>query len=159
MYTAIQIIEEFIKSDLIILELCTIPKNGISDEDIKKISSLYEYKPLIDSGYIDLLKKWNYLDIDIIRFYGFENKFNERNCYYDPEEKVIIFASDPAGFLYGMNEKNEILSVDTKLNLTKIVSRSFQIFVEDYIFGKDSIYFMGEEWFLDLKKAKFLNLL
>lgn len=157
MEKVIQVIKKVIDSDLLIKELCIIPDYGVDDSILKSKNYFKDYGQIETSAYITFLKKWNGMDVDVIKFHGLSHKEGIPEIHFDQEHSLLIIASDPAGFLYGMDKKGNIYSVDTDFNTKKYVSRSFEEFILQFIFGIESKEFLGNDWYLQLNKLKIID--
>lgn len=157
MHNVINKIEEVLKSGVLIPELCTIPEEGIS-EDYLRAHNYFDNDIISkNSQYIELLKKWNGIDLDIIRIFGTNKNNTSQEIRFDPELSLLLVASDPAGFLYGMDKKGCIYSIDTKSNVKQQVAESFDDFIVNFIFGTKSEEFLGKEWRMELEAAGIID--
>ena len=139
----VELIEKLIRAEVLSLALTNIPDKGATEEYFVEtesrlgISINYEYK--------EFLKIWNGADLDVIRLYSTNNLYIENGN--------LVFADDPSGFIYSINENGEITSFDTDGGETKTIASSFSDFFYSYLFGSRSHEFMGEEWKAELKDA------
>ena len=152
MEKVVEIIQKIIDSDLIIKELCFIPKQGVSVLGLEKWNFFKDYGQENSSSYILFLKKWNGIDIDVIRFFGVSSNENIPEIKFDQEHSLLIIASDPAGFLYGMDNEGKIYSLDTESNTKKLIAPSFDDFILQFVFSSTSQDFLGIDWCLQLKE-------
>jgi hypothetical protein len=143
-------IPKLLSAELLIRALVVIPSSGAKIEEINAEESKIGL-PLSNS-YRLFLQRWNGLNLDIMRFFGAGNvvrgipKLSEQQNVLDSSEEFIFIASDPAGFVYAENREGHIYSFDHDGGDVEVICQSFDTFVVDYLFGKDSNKFMGDEW-------------
>lgn len=150
-------IEEVLQKKVLIQELCTIPEEGVSEAYLRDHNYFNNDTLSKESPYIELLKRWNGIDLDIIRVFGVNKNHIAEEIRFDTELLLLLIASDPAGFLYGMDKKGLIYSVDTKSNAKKQVADSFDDFIINFIFGSRAEEFLGKEWYMELQTAGVAN--
>jgi hypothetical protein len=158
----IEIIEKAINSKVLIESLILIPKVGATLDEIKEEESLLG-KPFSDY-HKTLLRKWNGMDLDIIRIYCcgkpsnrikriFEEQINQLNS-----QGFIVFGSDPSGFIYLENDKAEIFSFDTDGGELEFLAKNLDEFFTNLVFGVHSDKFLGEDWKNSLMNADFFKM-
>jgi hypothetical protein len=156
--SAISIIERVVQSGVLIEELVVIPKLGATDEMI-----LNEEKKLprrFSEIHKDILKRWNGMNIDVVRLHGCEpvesGIFSISDRQLDVLANVqggVVFADDAAGFSYAEAEDGRIFSIDNDGGSTKEVSVNMDRFFTYWIFGLGAKEFAGEDWQKELVDA------
>jgi SMI1-KNR4 cell-wall len=146
----IETIEKVIEARVLIESLMLVPDKGATSDEIKQEELLIGVT--FSKYYKSFLERWNGIDLDIIRIYGCGDSLNRirRISNEQTEElalqKLIVFGSDPSGFIYVENEKGEIFSFDSDGGELEFLSKNLNIFFADLVFGKDSNRFMGDDW-------------
>ncbi len=153
----IDTLEKILKSNLLIKELVTIP-------DSADVGSIMEEQKIIgkkfSNEHIELLKHYNGIDLDVIRFYGVgvtikPIKRLARN-QDDLDSEYIAIGDDPAGFTYIQDKAGKIYSIDSEAGEIKYLTSSLSELITCYIFGKDASQFGGKDWEDELKDNKIL---
>lgn len=155
---AVSKIERVIDSGILIEELTVIPVSGATDEMI-----LGEEKKLprsLSAQHKDILRRWNGINMDIVRLYGCGAVENELSRLSDRQTGVlseiegnIVFGDDPAGYMYAEANDGRILSVDTSSSEIKEVADNMDKFFTELVFGVSAKEFAGEEWQQELINA------
>lgn len=143
-------IPKLLSKELLIQSLVVISPNGATFEEI----NLAEAKIGLNfsNSYRDFLQRWNGLDLDVIRFFGVGKvaqgitKLLESQNIFDSDENFVFIASSPAGFIYAENIYGQIYDFDHDGGEISLICNNFDEFVIDYLFGKNSNEFMGDEW-------------
>lgn len=159
--SAVTIIEKAISSGVLLEDMMVVPRIGSSDSDIKQ-----EEKGLprpLSKSHISFLKKWNGINLDVVRLYGCGNVHEELKRLSSSQsgvlselEACIVFGDDPAGFMYAEKDNGSILSVQTSNSEIKEIAQNMDDFFERLVFGKDAKEFAGEDWEEELTDAGML---
>lgn len=149
--SSVMIIEKAIKSGVLIDGLTIIPDRGASDTEIVE-----EEKKLprpLSSQHKAILKRWNGMNMDIMRLYGCADVHEELRRLCDSQidmfsevEGAIVFADDPSGFIYAESLTGSVHSIQAANGEMKVLAASIDDFFERLVFGKDAKEFGGVEW-------------
>ena len=143
-------IPKLISAELLIQPLVVISPSGATIEEIN--TEEIKIGLNLSNSYRSFLQHWNGLNLDIIRFFGVGKviqgitKLSENQDIFDSNNNFIFIASDPAGFIYAENREGHIYNFDHDGGEIKMLCKNFDDFVIDYLFGKNSNEFMGDEW-------------
>lgn len=158
--TNVEFIETVLSSGLLIKELTYIPLQGASlDELINLDTNLI--RPL-SQPHKDILQKWNGLNLDVIRIFGATPTSGELKGLTEVQDTVlarggnIVFADDPAGFMYVEDIEGGIWSIDIQSDNKSLVSQNMDDFFKSYLFGSKASAFGGESWIDELRAAKLI---
>jgi hypothetical protein len=159
--SSVTIIEKAIKSGVLVEGLTVIPSAGAANVEIAQEEALLP-RPLSDQ-HKGLLKRWNAMNIDILRIYGCVNVHEElrrlseaqMNMFTDVDNP-IVFGDDPAGFIYAESADGSVHSVQVSTGEVKRLADSIDDFFERLVFGKDAKEFGGEDWEEELIDAGLL---
>jgi len=106
------------------------------------------------------MKKWNGMNLDVIRLYGCGDVHPELKRLSASQSGVlaegagnIVFGDDPSGFMCAEKGDGIILSVQVSTGEVKEVAFDIDDLFERYIFGKDVKEFGGEDWVEELLEA------
>lgn len=179
--TASAIIKKVLASGVLEDELCEVPTRGATAEEIAAEEQLVGRKFCPD--HVALLKSWNGIGLEVIRFFGCGKDAAERGrlgdftLEQDDPDQMIIIGSDPAGVVYlqakdggiwmfdaegavGENEDSEASDLedleDDDSDLegeTELVAHSLDEFLENLVFGPEADQFIDEDWKADLQAA------
>jgi hypothetical protein len=143
---------EILGSDLLLRELTFIPVRGATAAEIREEES--EVGHPFSEAYRQFLLRWNGINLDVIRLYG-AGKVDSRLHRLVKEQipelpHMVVIGSDPAGFIYAENSNGAIYSLDHDGGELKCVAQGFESFIVDYVFGKNSAEFGGEEWLAEV---------
>ena len=159
--SAVTIIEKSLSSGILLEEMIVVPQAGASESDIRSEEKLLPRS--LSSSHISLLKKWNGMNLDVIRLYGCGNVHEELKRLSSCQtgalvelEGNIVFGDDPSGFMFAEKSDGKILSVQTSVGEIKEVAENLDDFFERLIFGKDAKEFGGEDWVEELVDAGLL---
>jgi hypothetical protein len=140
---------EVLASGLLLRELVSIPARGAADAEISEQETRLG-KPLSE-GFRRFLRRWNGINLDVIRLYGTTNVSDGIESLTSPQPAAladfIAIGSDPAGFIYAEDSAGRIYSFDHDGGEVECVAHSFDEFIVDYVFGKNSAAFMGDDWY------------
>jgi hypothetical protein len=143
-------IPKLLSAEILISSLVVIPSSGAKIEDID--AEELKIGLSLSGSYRSFLQRWNGLNLDVIRFFGVGNvvhgipRLSEKQQIFDSAGNFIFIVNDPAGFALAENREGHIYSFDHDGGEIEMVCKNFDTFVIDYLFGKDSNKFMGEEW-------------
>lgn len=158
---AVTVIEKAISSNVLLEDMTVIPRLGSNDSDIQR-EEFFLPRPL-SNKHVALLKKWNGINLDVIRLYGCGNVHEELKSLSSCQTGVlselegnVVFGDDPAGFMYAEKDDGTILSVQTSSGEIKEIAQNMDDFFERLIFGKDARKFAGKDWEEELVDAKIL---
>jgi hypothetical protein len=90
--------------------------------------------------------------MDDIRIHGVGNLPNGIDSVHWSNDG-LVFGSDPAGFVYVLNNDGSVSSVDHDCGLVTRVAESIVDFVSNYVFGNRAVEFAGKEWATDVAAA------
>jgi hypothetical protein len=143
---------EILGSDLLLRELTFIPERGATAAEISEEESEIGHR--FSEAYRQFLLRWNGINLDVIRLYGVgqvDSRLHQLAKEQIPEmPHLVVIGSDPAGFVYAEDSRGAVLSLDHDGGEVKCVAQSFESFIVDYVFGKDSEEFGGEEWLAEV---------
>jgi hypothetical protein len=149
--SSVTIIEKAIKSGVLIDGLTVIPDVGATDVEIAQEETLLPRS--LSDQHKRLLKRWNAMNIDVLRVYGCVNVHDELRRLSEAQidmfadvDNVIVFGDDPAGFIYAESADGSIHSVQASTGEVKRLADSMDDFFERLVFGKDAKEFGGEDW-------------
>ncbi|MFI0416533.1 MAG: SMI1/KNR4 family protein [Candidatus Thiodiazotropha sp.] len=148
---AVAKIEQALRSGVLIEDLIVVPQSGATDGMIaseeKKLSRS------LSSQHKKLLKRWNGMNIDVIRLYGcgpvvdeIDALFNRQSGVLSEQKGNVVFGDDPAGYMYAEADDGSILSVDTASGEVKKLANDIDDFFSRLVFGVDAKDFAGDDW-------------
>ncbi len=144
------------RSEFLSKSFIHIPQNGASNDDIKNEEDLLG--KCLSEDYKVLLKKYNGINLDIIRFCGVGDTEQYIDRLVDsqahcPKDKLLIGKS-PSGLCYLMDNDGKIYWYDTReIDSEELLARSLSELIDDILFGVHAESFAGEEWKEELKQA------
>jgi hypothetical protein len=151
-------INKVIQSNILNKEMIDMPSRGLLENEIKEIEDKTGKK--IFYQYRSFLKRYNGYNLDWIKFHGctkIDKEIFDITENFDETIEEIIIASDSYGIGYFEKKNGEIFSFDYDGGAIEKVADSFEDFICNYVFGKRSREFGGDEWYEDLKKAGIFN--
>jgi len=166
----IERIKEVIESGVLLEDLMTIPLAGATDMMIDEEENVLP-RPL-SKYHRAFLQSWNGADMDKIRVHGvgkteeFIKPLSREHQEWDEiidevarklENKVILFADDPAGFMYFELENGPIIQLDTDGGATEVIAENMSDFFLNYLFGKRANEYAGDDWLQELIDAKIVS--
>lgn len=92
-----------------------------------------------------LLQRWNGPDLDVIRFVPCSELRRE------PEG--VLFATDPAGFMYFLQGSGHIAQLDTDGGGLEEVACDVNDFLGGFVFGSRSREFAGAQWEQEMRRV------
>ncbi len=156
----INVIEKTLESSLFEPSLIFIPKEGLSETELDNLEK--EIGRKLSPYHKEFLQKWNGINLEIIRLYGFGNKEKRIRQLTDEQNErflskhTLVIGSDPSGFIYLEDKEFNILCLDTISGETQFLARNLDDFFSALVFGEESNKFLGEEWKNELHKLGFL---
>lgn len=142
-------------SGLLLREHISIPVSGATDAEIAQEEA--ELSKPLSEGYRRFLRRWNGINLDVIRLYGageVSPGIQQLKTMQLPAiDHLLAFATDPAGFVYAEDNTERVVSFDHDGGEIAFVARDFDAFIVDFVFGKDSAAFMGDDWQKQLSSA------
>ena len=159
--SSVTIIEKAIRSGVLIEGLTVIPDNGATDIEIAQEESKLPRR--LSEQHKALLRRWNGMNMDVMRLYGCINVHPELRQLSDAQTDMfsgvsnyIVFGDDPSGFMYAENGGGVIYSVQVSTGDVKELANSLDDFFERLVFGKDAKEFGGIDWEEELRDAGLL---
>jgi hypothetical protein len=145
----IETVDRVLASDLLAPELVTVPDRGAADDELTNVFDLEraDHLPLIQ-----LLRRWNGLDLDTVRIHGVGN-LPDGICSAHRTGDGLVFASDPAGFVYVLKEDGSVSSVDHDGGSVTRVADDVVDFICNFVFGNRAVDFAGDDWAADVATA------
>lgn len=142
-------ITKVLSSSLLTSSLVFVPEMGASEEELITEETLLG--KLLIPDLRSLLKTWNGIDLEVLRIYGVGPQIKRPGRILDEQKNNsqingVIFGSDPSGFVYFFDELGEIYQLDTDGGNIELLTPNFNDFLSNYVFGKDSNKFMGNDW-------------
>jgi hypothetical protein len=139
--------------------MVTIPETGASEQEIKA-EEVFLSRPL-SAPHAALLKKWNGLNLDMIRIYGVGAVRSRIRRLKDNQldsvarmPGFIAFGSDPSGFVYAEGKNLEVYCFDTDGgDRPEPIASNIEDFFGRYVFGPDSDKFIDTDWKEGLRQA------
>ncbi len=165
----IERIKEVVGSELLLKDLMSIPSIGVNDEMISKEEEMLPRS--LSNNHRLLLKTWNGIDLDRVRVYGIgetEEFIKPLGKEYEAWKeivdevaakmggKVVLFADDPAGFMYFELESGPIIQLDTDGGSMTKVAEDMSDFFLNYLFGERANEYSGDDWLQELIDAKII---
>lgn len=156
--TAVQTIERVLKSKILKESLTYVPGRGVTSQELMELSN--KLPRTLSEAQLSLLKRWNGLNLDVVRVYGASPTDGELRGLSEvqsgPLSEIsgnVIFADDPSGFVYAETSTGEIISFDSSFGEVKTIAASLDDFFDRLVFGKDADQFAGKDWLSDLRDA------
>jgi hypothetical protein len=136
-------LERLLATDLLPRELLDLSSAAATDVELASA-------PPVPDSLRDLLTWHNGLDLDVVRIHG----VGDVNRPIRPTSSgEIAFASDPAGFTYGLRGDGTVTSVDHDGGEEKVVAHGVDDFLRGYVFGPRAAEFSGEDWAREVEAA------
>ena len=154
--STIEILSKVIRSGILQEELTTIPERGATSEEIAGEELLLDRS--LSEQHKDILRKWNGLDLDVLRLFGCGQSEIPRISHFQFDfpgrpPGCVVIGSDPSGFLYFEDGRGNIWSCDTDGGSTNLLAKDLNDFFSRLVFGRDASRFAGDEWAEDIRKA------
>jgi hypothetical protein len=138
--TLIHFVERVLASPLLTPDLVCVPDRGATDAELASVFNAQQ-----DSSLMTLLRRWNGLDLDVIRIHGVGITSDGLPCVASTPHGHAV-ASDPSGFQYIRLPDGTISSFDHDGGSLTSVANDFDDFLRNYVFGNRSAAFCGDEW-------------
>lgn len=155
---AVETIERVLDSDILKLSLTYVPGRGATAQELTELSRVLSRQ--LSTRHLTLLKRWNGINLDIVRLYGATPTSGELRALSEtqtgPLAEVpgsIVIGDDPSGFVYAEALTGEIISFDSSFGDVKTIASDLDDFFSRLVFGIDAAQFAGDEWLRDLRKA------
>ena len=157
---AVATIERVLAAGVLEPGLVTVASRGATQDELAAEAATLDRR--LSADHRAILERWNGLDLDVVRLYGcgqVENGLRrlaaEQRSW--PELRgMLVFGSDPAGFIYAESESGEVWTVDTKGGGDRPCAPNIGAFITDYVFGSRAASFGGAEWSASLARAGLL---
>jgi hypothetical protein len=133
-----------------------VPKRGATDAELR--AERPKLGRDLSAAHRQLLEKWNGLNLDMLRVLGVGavegsiRPLGRRQSLIQKEHADwIVFADNPAGFVYAEDSAGRIHSIDTQswksaAESIKPIASDLDDFFERYVFGRDSDQFCADDW-------------
>lgn len=156
--TNVELIEKVLSSNLLIPEMTYAPPNGASSDEFSMLNKSLP-RPL-SQPHRDILKRWDGLNLDVIRLYSASPTQGRLRGLTDNQEVTlasrngyIVFGDDPAGFTYAEDSEGKVWVYDCECNTVNLIAQSIDDFFQNYLFGLNGAAFGGDSWAEELKAA------
>jgi len=154
MNQAIAKIEQVICSGVLLEGLTFVPIHGATNAEISA-AEVAVSRPISDSHKV-LLRRWNGLNLDVIRVFGCDPSENEVRNLADcqrADSNNTVFGDDPAGFAYSEAPDGKIYCHDSDPKSQHLVADDLELFFTSYVFGAGAELFGGEDWVAELVES------
>ena len=148
---AVDVIEQMLSIGVLNSALTSVPNMGASEIELVRVVKTIG-RPLSEP-HARILKRWNGINLDIIRIYGATSTDEETRSLADAQitgmallPGTIAFGDDPSGFIYGEDVAGSIVSFDSSCGELEIIASDMDDFFCRLVFGKDAEMFAGKEW-------------
>lgn len=145
--TLVQFIERVLASPLLTPDLVYLPDLGAEESELVRVFNIPENLPLIS-----LLRRWNGLDLEVIRIHGIGNTSNGLPSVTTTRCGLVI-ASDPSGFHYIQLPDRTISSFDHDGGSPTHVANNVDDLLRNYVFGCRAASFSGDEWAAEIASS------
>lgn len=150
--SAVSCIELILRSDLLVADLIEVPSSGLTERELLEAGEMLA-RPL-SIQHRDLLSRWNGLDLEVVRVFGYGDRAIgrrriealQKGVLVEALVQAIVFADDPAGFAYAEAQDGSIYSAQASELEARRVADSVNDFFEGFVFGPRAAIFGGEEW-------------
>ncbi len=152
---AIKKIENVLETHLLVEELTLTPERGASAAEIHEEEKLLRKD--LSPEHKKLLRKWNGIGLEVIRFFGCGAATGEIGRLRDfqvqsDDSTVLTIASDASGFAYLQSVEGEIYSFDTSGGEIRWIAKSLDDLICNVIFGEKAAEFGGADWELEVRE-------
>jgi len=160
---ASHIIERVLTTDLLHPQLVVIAEDGASDSDLDTAEAQMNCR--FSHAFRLLLKKWNGINLDVIRIYGVGNvsagisPIHMNQVLLNPEfpSGSYVIGSDPAGFIYVETPDGKIYTLDHDGGDVEQVAESFDDLFVNVIFGPKAENHFGTDWLTELRERHIID--
>lgn len=152
---AVETIERVLASGVLTASLVFVPARGATAEELRELS--VKLPRALSERHEELLRRWNGLNLDVIRLYGASPTAGElrglleSQRYGNAAQGAIVFGDDPSGFVYIENKDGQIAALDSSLGTQRLIASSLDDFFGRLVFGSDAQHFAGKAWLEELK--------
>lgn len=160
--SAVATIQRVLNTSLLLPDLIIVPERGASDTELQ--SEAQRLLRFFSEKHVRLLRKWNGIGLEVVRFFGCGQEANKigriADLQLDAEfglPGAIIVGSDASGFVYLESENGTMLSYDTDGGTLTELANDLDDFVDRVVFGKDAASFAGDDWFAELEQNGLLS--
>jgi hypothetical protein len=136
-------IESVLASGVLIDSMTMLSPTGATDIELDAAAKRVGKN--INSELAEFLRNYDGADLDVLRIYSCER--------LKETDYGVAFADDPAGFVYYLADSGDVVMEDTDGGHVKRIATSIKDFIHEYVFGKRSAEFAGEEWYDELVRA------
>lgn len=155
---SVEKIKQVVASGVLLKSMMVIPDFGATDSEI--LTEERKMNRKISNMHRNILKEWNGTNFDVVRFYGCGDVHKELRVISDSQVadffsgiNALIFADDPAGFLYSECENGFVFSVQVNTGKVKKIAKNIDDFICRLVFGVDAELFGGKTWKAELIEA------
>lgn len=156
--TAIDTIENVLRAKLLKASLIFIPQHGATEQALDALSKVLPRS--LSKTHLSLLKRWNGVNLDVVRIYGATSTPNELRGLADVQNEpfsqipgAIVFGDDPSGFVYAESLDGKIMSLDLSSGEIETIANNMNDFFSSFVFGPKAAEFAGDAWLSKLKKV------
>lgn len=156
--TSINTIKKILESNILLPELIIIPGYGATEGEIHEEEIRLGRE--LRSEHIAILRQWNGIALDVIRFFGCGASTGKIGRLCDFQIPInfdvlgaIVVGSDASGFVYVQSGDGLIFSLDTDGGKFKMLAKNLDDFIGRVVFGPDADSFAGEDWLNELREA------
>jgi hypothetical protein len=135
------LIQKLLDKGLLTSSLVELNSAPASSEQIALAENRLNIK--LDNGLKEFYSIWASANLELLRI------LSPRELQKD--DLGIMFANDPAGFIYRFDATGAVFSEDTDGGSVKSVADDFNDFIFGYVFGSRAADFMGSEWLQELR--------
>ncbi len=140
-------VERVIASGLLQPDLIELADRGATTAELA-------LAPTLPAELQELLAWRNGLNLDVVRLHGIGAVTRRIElAEVDGEIAAIVFASDPAGFLYLLRPDGTVALLDHDGGKIEIVAANVDDFLRGYIFGSRAGEFGGDAWSTEVAAA------
>jgi hypothetical protein len=137
-----QFLERVVSTDLLSTDLVELANRGATEAEL-------ELTPQLPEELRTLLAWRNGFDLDVLRIHGVVRAGRR----IERIDGAIIFASDPAGYLYALQPDGAVISIDREGGYQKRVANGIDDFLRGFVFGKRAAEFAGVDWAREVASA------
>lgn len=149
-------------ADLFVESLTQVPQRGATEEEITKEAQALGRAP--SPEYLALLRRWNGLDLDVVRFFGVGPCERGLSRLSEEQERapgaapsMLVIGADPSGFTFLESAEGAIFQFDHDGGSLAHLADSFDLFVAEVLFGRRAGEFLGEEWLAQLRAVQLVS--
>jgi hypothetical protein len=147
--TTIETIQRVLASRILSEELTVVPLRGASPAALSHASQSFGR---LDPALAAILQCWNGIDLDVVRVHGL-GVVDPGIRHVEAVNGAIVFASDPAGFRYALQDDGRVVAIDHDGGDVRVVADGVDDFFQDLVFGNRAAEFGGPEWAKDVEET------